>query len=79
MGAIVWASIFGAGGFWLGRAFETYARPVGLAALAAAVAGIFLGARFVRYHEQALEEEAERAFPGPLVAPKNPETGRTRS
>ena len=28
-GGIVWASIFGAGGFWLGRAFEHYARPVG--------------------------------------------------
>ena len=66
-GGIVWASIFGAGGFWLGRAFETYARPVGVAALAAAVVGFFLGARFVRHHEEALEEEAERAFPGPLT------------
>ena len=26
-GGIVWASIFGFGGFWLGRAFEHYARP----------------------------------------------------
>ena len=79
LGGIVWASIFGTGGFWLGRAFETYARPVGIVALAAAVVGFFVGGRFVRYHEQALEEEAERAFPGPLRAPKNPGTGRTRS
>ena len=27
-GGIVWATIFGLGGFWLGRAFEHYARPV---------------------------------------------------
>jgi membrane protein DedA with SNARE-associated domain len=77
LGGIVWASIFGMGGFWLGRAFETYARPVGIAALAAAVVGFFVSARFIRYHELALEEEAERAFPGPLVAPKNSETRRS--
>ncbi len=71
-GGIVWATIFGTGGFWLGRAFETYARPVGLAALACAVVALFLGARFIRYHEQALEAAAEKAFPGPLVPPKRP-------
>jgi membrane protein DedA with SNARE-associated domain len=74
-GGIVWATIFGLGGFWLGRAFEHYARPVALAALIAAVIGAFLGARFIRYHEQALEDEAERALPGPLVKPK-PSAGR---
>jgi membrane protein DedA with SNARE-associated domain len=71
-GGIVWASIFGAGGYWLGRAFEGYARPVGLAALVCAVVAFFIGARFVRYHEKQLEDEAERAFPGPLVQPKAP-------
>jgi len=71
-GGIVWASIFGVGGYVLGRAFEDYARPVGLAALVVAVIAVFLGARFVRYHEQQLEDEAERAFPGPLVHPKRP-------
>jgi membrane protein DedA with SNARE-associated domain len=69
-GGIVWATIFGMGGYFLGRAFENYARPVGFAALAGAVIAFFIGARFVRYHEQALEEEAERALPGPLVQPK---------
>ena len=66
-GGIVWASIFGAGGYWLGRAFENYARPVGIAALVCAVIGAVIAARFVRHHERALEEEAEKAFPGPLV------------
>jgi membrane protein DedA with SNARE-associated domain len=69
-GGIAWAALFGAGGFWLGRAFESYARPVGVAALIVAVVGAYFGARFVRYHEQALEEEAEKVFPGPLVQPK---------
>jgi membrane protein DedA with SNARE-associated domain len=73
-GGIVWALIFGTGGYLLGKAFEAYTRPVGLAALAAAVVAFFLGARFVRYHEQALEAEAEKAFPGPLVAPRSPQT-----
>ncbi len=71
-GGIVWATIFGVGGYWLGRAFEVYARPVGIAALVVAVFAFFIGARFVRYHEQALEDEAERALPGPLVPPKPP-------
>jgi membrane protein DedA with SNARE-associated domain len=73
-GGIVWATIFGLGGFWLGRAFEHYARPVAAAALVAAVIGAILAARFIRYHEGALEDEAERALPGPLVQPKQPAT-----
>jgi membrane protein DedA with SNARE-associated domain len=69
-GGIVWATIFGAGGYLLGHAFEHYARPVGVAALIVAVIGAVFAGRFIRYHEQALEEEAEKAFPGPLVKPK---------
>jgi membrane protein DedA with SNARE-associated domain len=71
-GGIVWASIFGVGGYVLGRAFEVYAKPVGVALLVVAVIAVLAGARFVRHHEQQLEEEAERAFPGPLVHPKAP-------
>ena len=70
-GGIVWATVFGAGGFFLGRAFESYARPVGFAALICAVVAFFVGGRFIRAHERALEDEAERAFPGPLVQPKS--------
>ena len=69
-GAILWAALFGAGGYLLGRAFEHYARPVAVAALIAAVVGGVLAARFIRYHEQALEEAAEKALPGPLIRPK---------
>jgi membrane protein DedA with SNARE-associated domain len=69
-GGIVWATIFGAGGYLLGRAFEHYARPVGIAALIIAVICAVLAARFIRSHEHALEDEAERALPGPLRPPK---------
>jgi len=70
LGGIVWASLFGTGGYWLGLAFETYARPVGLAALILAVIGAVVGHKFVDHHERQLRAEAEAAFPGPLVAPK---------
>src|SRR5208283_392578 len=53
-GGIVRASIFGSGGYVLGRAFEDYAKPVGVAALIVAVIAFFVGARFVRYHERQL-------------------------
>ena len=70
-GGIVWASIFGVGGYMLGKAFETYARPVGVAAIVCAIIGAFVAARFIRHHESALEEKALRAFPGPLAKPKD--------
>ena len=70
MGGVVWASIFGLGGYFLGLAFEHYARPVGLAALVCAVIGAVVASRFIGDQEQALRAEAEAALPGPLVAPK---------
>jgi membrane protein DedA with SNARE-associated domain len=70
-GGIVWALIFGLGGFFLGVAFETYARPVGVAALICAVVGAVAAGRFVAHHADALRSEAEAALPGPLFAPEN--------
>jgi membrane protein DedA with SNARE-associated domain len=70
LGGVVWATLFGTGGYLLGHAFERYARPVGLAALVAAVVGAVLASRFIAHHESLLRAEAEAAIPGPLVAPK---------
>ena len=70
LGGIVWATIFGLGGFFLGVAFESYAKPVGIGALVCAVIGAVAASRFVAHHAEALREEAERALPGPLMAPK---------
>jgi membrane protein DedA with SNARE-associated domain len=71
-GGVVWASIFGVGGYLLGRAFEIYAKPVGLGVLAVAVIAFLMAGRFVRSHAEQLQQEAERVFPGPLVQPKPP-------
>jgi membrane protein DedA with SNARE-associated domain len=70
MGGIVWASIFGFGGYFLGHAFEHYAKPVGIAALICAIIGAVAASRFISHHEQRLMAEAEAALPGPLVAPR---------
>ena len=69
-GGLVWATLFGLGGYFLGLAFEHYARPVGVAALICAVVGAVAASRFIGGHEAALRAEAEAALPGPLVAPK---------
>src|SRR5579862_1678481 len=69
LGAIAWATLFGLGGYFLGQAFEHYARPVGVAALIVVVIGAIATSRFIAHHEQRLIAEAEAALPGPLVAP----------
>jgi membrane protein DedA with SNARE-associated domain len=69
LGGIVWATLFGLGGYFLGVAFETYARPVGIGALVCAVVGAVAASRFVAHHAEALRAEAEAALPGPLLAP----------
>ncbi|HLW91790.1 MAG TPA: DedA family protein [Roseiarcus sp.] len=74
LGAIVWASLFGLGGYFLGQAFEHYARPVGVAALIVVVIGVIASSRFIAHHEQRLIAEAEAALPGPLVAPRDKPT-----
>jgi membrane protein DedA with SNARE-associated domain len=71
LGALVWASVFGFGGFFLGKAFELYARPVGVAVLVCAVVGGVAASRFIAHHERRLIDEAEAAMPGPLVAPRD--------
>ncbi len=69
LGGIVWATVFGLGGYFLGLAFEHYARPVGFAVLIAALLGAVVASRFIAHHEKILRAEAEAALPGPLVAP----------
>jgi membrane protein DedA with SNARE-associated domain len=69
-GGIVWATVFGLGGYYLGVAFEHYARPVGIAALVCAVVGAVVAGRFVASRAEALRAEAEAALPGPLLKPR---------
>jgi len=68
LGGIVWAAIFGLGGYFLGDRVHQITGPVGIVAIV--LAAIILIAFFnsLRRNEKRLEDEAERAVPGPLDA-----------
>jgi membrane protein DedA with SNARE-associated domain len=65
-GGVVWATIFGLGGYYLGNGIERFSKPVGIGFAAAAVVAIVAAFFFIRRSESRLEARAERAFPGPL-------------
>jgi len=65
-GGIVWATIFGTAGYVLGDNVHRLTGPVGVVAVALAavlIVGFFV---YLRRNESRLEDEAERAMPGPL-------------
>lgn len=59
-GGIVWASVFGLGGYLLGTGIEKIAGPAGYVALAVAAIGAFAFWRFYKKHEDMLLDKAER-------------------
>jgi membrane protein DedA with SNARE-associated domain len=65
-GGILWATLFGVGGYVLGNNVHRIAGPIGYVALAVAVVALIAGFIFLRRNEKRLEDEAERALPGPL-------------
>jgi len=67
-GGIVWATLYGLGGYLLGDNVHRLTGPVGTVALVLAVLVIIAFLVFLRRNEHRLEEEAERALPGPLSA-----------
>ena len=67
-GGIVWATLYGLGGYLLGDNIHRLVGPVGIAFLVLAVLLILAGIVIVRRNEQRLEDEAERDLPGPLDA-----------
>jgi len=67
-GAIVWASLYGLGAYLLGKEIHRVAGPIGLALGAVAVIAIVACFVFLRRNETRLEDEAERALPGPVSA-----------
>ena len=75
-GGIVWSTLYGAGGYVLGKNVDRLAGPVGiaLAVIAAIIITIFLV--FLKRNEQRLEEEAMRALPGPLEVHQLRQAGR---
>lgn len=63
-GGIVWASVFGLGGYTLGSGFHRVAGPAGLVLLGVALVAAIGGWRFFRRHEERLLAAAERAMAG---------------
>ena len=68
LGGIVWATLFGLGGYYLGDSIHRLTGPVAIACTVLATLIIIAFLIFVHRNEQRLEAEAERALPGPLDA-----------
>jgi membrane protein DedA with SNARE-associated domain len=71
-GGILWATIFGLGGYFLGAEFHKIAGPFGIAGLVIALGLIFVAWRHYQKNEQRLIEIAKAELPGPvgLAAPE---------
>lgn len=66
-GGIVWATLYGLGGYFLGDNIHRLVGPVGIVLFVLAVLFIIAGIVIVRRNEERLADEAERALPGPLT------------
>lgn len=66
LGGITWATLIGLGGYYLGDAMHRLKGPVAITTCVLAVLIMIAFLVFVRRNEQRLEEEAEKALPGPL-------------
>jgi membrane protein DedA with SNARE-associated domain len=75
LGGIMWATLYGLGGYFLGDHIHRLTGPVAITSIVLATLVIIAFLIFVRRNEQRLEAEAERALPGPLDA-YPPQAGR---
>ena len=69
LGGIIWATLFGLGGYYLGNRVSQLSGPIGIIALVVVVILLVAFFLFIRRNEKRLEDEAERALPGPLNDP----------
>jgi len=65
-GGIVWATVYGLGGYLVGDRVPHLLGPVGIALFAAVVVAAVAMFVFLRRNERRLQAEAEKALPGPL-------------
>src|ERR671939_1202501 len=65
-GGIVWATIYGTGGHYLGKNVNRLAGPVGIATVIIAAIVIIIFLVVLKRNEKRLEEEAVRTIPGPV-------------
>jgi membrane protein DedA with SNARE-associated domain len=66
-GAILWATLFGLGAYTLGEEIKHLTKPVTVALAVAGTAAIVTWVLFLHSRREKLENEAERALPGPLA------------
>ncbi len=56
-GGIIWAAVFGVGGYFFGDAIHRVAGPVGMIGLGAAIVGLFAGWWIMRRQEERYERQ----------------------
>ncbi len=66
LGGMVWATLYGLGGYFLGEEIHRLTGPVGIVTIVLAVLIIIAFLIIVWRNERQLEEKAEKAFPGPI-------------
>src|SRR5438270_13313319 len=66
LGGIVWATLYGVGGYLLGKNIDRLVGPVGTVTIVLAAIIIIATLIFVWRNERQLEERAEKALPGPI-------------
>ena len=67
-GGIIWATIYGLGGYFLGSNVHLFTGPIGIITIVLAALILIVFFFLLRHNEKRLEDEAEKAIPGPLYA-----------
>ena len=67
-GGIIWAAVFGIGGYFFGKLLLQLHHALAPFVFALALAAFFGCGYLIRRYEARLTVSAERALPGPLVA-----------
>ncbi|HTO41303.1 MAG TPA: DedA family protein [Rhizomicrobium sp.] len=70
--SIAWASLFGFGPYFLGKAASHLTRPLWLTLIAIAVVLVGFAVFYLHRNEARLEDEAEKALPGPVGPLRGP-------
>ena len=65
-GGIIWAAVYGFGGWYFGNEASKLAGPTALALGLIALAVLTIGFFYLRHHAAQLEARAEAALPGPI-------------
>jgi membrane protein DedA with SNARE-associated domain len=74
VGTIAWTCVYGLGAYYLGREASRLQAPLEIGLALVVLVIIFGGAILLRRREAQLAEAAERALPGPLQDPRQPQS-----